>query len=103
MEAGFWSRYNSQPDLQRKLAGKSRAIQLVVPDEKTYRFDFRDGKLQGVEQGAYESPDVVVTVQSRDLLAIFNKELKPMQAYLTGKVKVKASFGDVLFAKSLLG
>ena len=30
-------------------------------------------------------------------------EMKAMQAYLTGRVKVKASFSDLLFAKSLIG
>lgn len=103
MEEAFWTRYNGNPDIQRKLAGKSRLIQLVVPDDENYVFDFRDGKLQAIQPGTAPKPDVIVTVHKADLLAIFNKELKAMQAYLTGKVKVKASFGDILFAKSLIG
>lgn len=103
MEASFWRRYDANPDLQRKLAGKSRVIQLVVPDDESYHFDFRDGKLQGTHHGVAHKPDVVVTVHKNDLLAVFNGQTKAMHAYLTGKVKVKASFGDILFAKSLIG
>lgn len=103
MEESFWRRYNGNPDLQRKLAGKSRVIQLLIPDDTNYWFDFKDGKLAGVQPGAAPKPDVIVTVHKPDLLAIFNGQLKAMNAYLTGKVKVKASFGDILFAKSILG
>ncbi|HEX2022631.1 MAG TPA: SCP2 sterol-binding domain-containing protein [Candidatus Thermoplasmatota archaeon] len=103
MEASFWRRYNANPDLQRKLAGKSRIIQLAVPDAESYWFDFRDGKLHEIRQGAHQRPDVVVTTEKGTLLAVFNGEMKAMHAYLTGKVKVKASFSDILFAKSLIG
>lgn len=103
MEAGFWRRYNANPDLQRKLAGKTRVIQLHVPDDDSYWFHVADGKLDDVQPGMHENPDVVVTTKRADLFAIFNGELKAMHAYLTGRVKVKASFGDILFAKSLLG
>lgn len=103
MEAGFWRRYNASPDLQRKLAGKTRVIQLAVPDAESYWFRIDDGKLATIEKGTHPEPDCVVTTRERDLLAVFNGELKAMQAYLTGRVKVKASFSDILFAKSLLG
>ena len=103
MEAGFWRRYNSNPDLQRKLAGKTRVIQLTVADSTSYWFHVKDGKLDQIQQGVHPKPDVIVATHLKDLLAVFNGEMKAMQAYLTGKVKVKASFGDILFAKSLLG
>jgi putative sterol carrier protein len=103
MEAGFWRRYHANPELQKKLAGKSRVIQLAVPDAESYWFHIHDGKLHEIQQGAHPKPDATVTATKKDLLAVFNGELKAMQAYLTGKVKVKASFSDLLFAKSLIG
>lgn len=103
MEAGFWRRYNATPDLQKKLAGKTRVIQLAVPDAESYWFHIVDGKLHDIQPGQHANADATVTVHKADLLAIFNGELKAMQAYLTGKVKVKAGLGDLLFAKSLLG
>jgi len=103
MEAGFWRRYHANPDLQRRLSGKTRVIQLAVPDADSYWFRIDDGKLATIERGLHPEPDCVVTTREKDLLAVFNGELRAMQAYLTGRVKVKASFGDLLFAKSLLG
>jgi putative sterol carrier protein len=103
MEAGFWRRYHANPDLQRKLAGKTRVIQLDVPDGDSYWFHIKDGKMHDIQRGRHENADATVTVHARDLIAIFNGEMKAMQAYLTGKVRVRAGLGDLLFAKSLLG
>ena len=103
MEEGFWRKYNNNPDLREKLAGKTRIIQLSLTDGHGYWFHIIDGKLAAVQHGAHANPDATVTVSKHDLLAVFNGELKAMQAYLTGRVRVKASFGDILFAKSLIG
>ena len=103
MEEGFWKRYNSQPELREKLAGKTRIIQLSLTDGHGYWFHIDDGKLASVQHGVHPRPDALVTTSKHDLLAVFNGELKVMQAYLTGRVRVKASFGDILFAKSLFG
>jgi len=103
MEEGFWRRYHANPDLRAKLAGKERVIQLSLTDGHGYYFHIIDGKLAQTQHGMHAKPDAVVTVSKHDLLAVFNGELKPMQAYLTGRVRLKASFGDMLFAKSLIG
>lgn len=103
MEEGFWRRYDSQPDLREKLAGKTRVIQLSLTDGHGYWFHILDGKLAGVQHGNHPRPDALVTTSKHDLLAIFNGELKVMQAYLTGRVRVKAGLGDILFAKTLIG
>lgn len=103
MEEGFWRRYNANPDLRAKLAGKTRVIQLALTDGHGYWFHILDGKLAAIQHGAHAKPDATVTVSKHDLLAVFNGELKPMQAYITGRVRLKASFGDMLFAKTLIG
>lgn len=103
MEESFWRRYHANPELQVKLAGKERVIQLALTDGHGQWFHIIDGKLASIEHGHHPRPDAVVTVSKHDLLAVFNGELKPMQAYLTGRVRVKASFSDMLFAKSLFG
>jgi putative sterol carrier protein len=99
----FWRRYEANPEIQRKLAGKSRVIQVKLTDGEGWIFNVGDGKLQEAEKGHSDKPDVIITVSREDLFAMFNKELKPLQAYMSGRVKVKASFRDIFFAKSLLG
>lgn len=103
MEEAFWRRYNAKPELREKLAGKERIIQLALTDGHGHWFHIKDGKLAEVQHGLHPEPHATVSVSKHDLLAVFNGELKPMQAYLTGRVRVKASFADMLFAKSLIG
>lgn len=105
IEAGFWRRYNARPELQEKLRGKTRILQLNISDaaDENHWFHLVDGKLEKVERGTHPKPDASVTTSTADLFAIFNGELKPVQAYLTKRIKVKAGFGDLLFAKSLFG
>lgn len=102
MEEGFWRRYHANPDLQKRLAGKDRVIQLALTDGHGHWFQFQDGKLAAIHHGHHARPDATVTVSRHDLLAVFNGELKAMQAYLTGRVRVKASLSDMLLAKSLI-
>lgn len=103
MEAGFWRRYDASAELRAKLAGKNRTILLQLSDAPSWVFHIKDGRIANIEMGKVDAPDIVVSTTSGDLLAVFNGQLKAMQAYLTGRVKVKASFSDILFAKSLLG
>ena len=103
MEESFRRRYETNPDLRRKLEGKTRIIQLTLTDGHGYYFHIENGNLAAVQHGIHARPDAIVTVSKHDLLAVFNGEIKPMQAYLSGKVRVKASLSDMLFAKSLLG
>lgn len=103
MEEGFHRRYDASPELQRKLEGKTRVIQLSLTDGHGWWFHIVDGKLAAVQHGHHPKPDAVVTASKHDLLAVFNGEIRAMQAYLTGKIRVKASIADMLFAKSLFG
>lgn len=103
MEESFWRRYNANPDLRAKLAGKDRVIQLALTDGHGYYFHIKDGKLAEIQHGNHAKPDATVSVSKHDLLAVFNGELKAMQAYLTGRVRVRASLSDMLFARSLIG
>lgn len=105
LEAAFWRRYNARPELQEKLGGKTRVLQLSLTDrsDENHWFHLVDGKLEKTERGTHPKPDALVTCTSADLFAIFNGELKPIQAYLTKRIKVKASLTDLLFAKSLFG
>ena len=45
--------------------------------------------------------DLVVTASSEVLLALINKEMSPIKAYMTGDLKVKASLTDMLLLKKL--
>ncbi len=105
VEAAFWRRYNARPEMQEKLAGKDRVLQLSFTDApaENHWFHLVDGKLGEVQKATHPKPDATVTTSTKDLFAILNGETKALQAYMMGRVKVKASFADLFFAKSLFG
>lgn len=103
IEAAFWRRYHANPDLRERLKGKHRVVQLDLTDGDGRVFHIVDGKIDRVETTRHPHPDVVIALTSHDLLALFRGDLKPMQAYLSKRIRVRASFADLLFAKSLLG
>lgn len=46
--------------------------------------------------GGVEKPDAIITVTSQDWIALVEGKLNPMQAFLTGKVKVTGDNGLVM-------
>ena len=51
-----------------------------------------------VSKGTHESPGATITVSSEDWLSMLNGSLNPMQAFMSGKIKID---GDMTLAMSL--
>ncbi|MFO7783679.1 MAG: SCP2 sterol-binding domain-containing protein [Thermodesulfobacteriota bacterium] len=51
-----------------------------------------------VEQGTHDSPRVTITMSAEDWLALVNRRLNAVQAFMTGKLKVK---GDLMLAQRI--
>ena len=61
-----------------------------------------DGQV-AVNPGTTESPNVTASMSAADYLAMVNGELKPMTAFMQGKVKIKGDMGLVMKLQSLFG
>ncbi len=57
------------------------------------------GSVRAVE-GHAAAPDVTIKVSDANLWKLFNGDLNPMSALMTGRLRVK---GDVMLAQKLLG
>ncbi len=55
----------------------------------------RDGECR-VEEGTHHEPRVTLTMSAEDWLAMINRELTGMKAFMTGKLKVS---GDLMLAQ----
>ena len=57
----------------------------------------KDGSCQ-VQQGMHDSPTVTLDMSDETWLAMVNKELNGMQAFMSGKLKVS---GDIMLAQRI--
>ena len=64
-----------------------------------YYLDLTKGKTGDfVGQGTHDSPGATITVSAEDWLGMINGTLNPMQAFMSGKIKID---GDMTLAMSL--
>jgi putative sterol carrier protein len=59
----------------------------------------QDGKCE-VTEGAAPSPDVTITMEDDDLIALLKGELNGMTAFMTGKLQID---GDLMLAQRMSG
>lgn len=103
IEEGFHRKWDEDPSFREDLDGKDRDIVIDVPDAGAWTIVVRDGKLRDIEQQPRDDPDVTVTAEGEDFLAVFDGDLSPLEAYMKNKIEVDAGLGDLLLVKSFLG
>jgi len=57
----------------------------------------KDGVCE-VQEGAHDAPTVTLTLSAEDWLAMVNKELNPVQAFMNGQLRVS---GDIMLAQRI--
>lgn len=80
-----------------------RSIKCVVPDlETAWLSRIVDARFDGIEVVPMgETADVTVTARSSDLVALIDGRLNVGFAFLTGKVRIDASTGDLMLIRNL--
>lgn len=62
-----------------------------------WNVNIKDGVCE-VQEGTHDAPTVTLTLSSEDWLAMVNKELNPVQAFMSGQLKVS---GDIMLAQRI--
>lgn len=88
----------------RAMMPSRRTIQASCPDlDLTYHAFWRHGELTALEPGPAEGrPDIRISIDSEDLLAIAEGELDFGRAFATDRVRVQASMTDLLRLRAVL-
>ncbi|HZU68839.1 MAG TPA: SCP2 sterol-binding domain-containing protein [Ktedonobacteraceae bacterium] len=80
-------------------AGMNKTFQWNITGDQAGKWAFRVNNGTGeVIPGGVEKPDITFTVSDKDWIAITEGKLDPMNAFMTGKLRVS---GDMMLAMKL--
>lgn len=101
MLGNFEERLADDEKLQNKLDGFDRDISVEFNDNGNYNFRIEDKELSDVKEGALEDAEITIKTDTDTFQALVDGEMKAMEAYARKKVKVDASFTDMLKIKNI--
>jgi len=91
------------PATQASLQGFTKTIQFSFPDLGTsYLFRIENGAVKESGEASIEKPDIGVSMSSDTLVAIASNKMSGMSAFMTGKLKVRGSVGDLMKLQKLM-
>lgn len=79
-------------------AGDAKAqiqLDLTGEDSGLWYLDIADGQCL-VKKDQAPQPNVTVTMNGKDFVALFNNQLNPVQAFMSGQIKIAGNAGFVL-------
>jgi putative sterol carrier protein len=91
----FNQRAETDEKLKKELKGITRKIQVDVKDGEDYNFVLADVRISDLKEGEIDSPDIVIIASNATLTALLTKQMGPMKAIATRKLKIKASLEDM--------
>lgn len=97
----FNEKAKTDEKLQKELEGVERTVLVDLKDGPKFNFMLKDMRIGDVAEGPIEAPDITIISDTTTLTALLKKEMGPMKAYATQKLKIKASLEDVLRLRKL--
>ena len=77
-----------------------KTLNIDLGDEK-YSLVLDHGTIRDFKEGLLDEADITLTTTPEHLQALIDGELRPMRAYMTGKIKIKGKIQDVMHLKKL--
>ncbi|HEV2428444.1 MAG TPA: SCP2 sterol-binding domain-containing protein [Thermoplasmata archaeon] len=90
------------PALAEELRGLRRTVSVRLTDGTSYSVDLTEGRLAGLRQGAEARADLTITTDPATFEGLVRKEIGPMKALVTRRLKIDGSLEDKLLFRKLL-
>ncbi len=104
--AGLVERFNRHaernPGVRAELKGVERTIAIRLTDEGQYAVDLKDGQLTHLRCGHADGADLTITTDQATFVGLIQKEIGPMKALVTHKLKIDGTLEDKLLFRKLL-
>ncbi len=92
-----------QPDMQATFHGFARTIQFIFTDlSRNFTLNIAEDGSATLAEQTVPQPDIKVTTTSDTLAAILDRNLNPVHAYVTRKIKATGKMEDLLKLQKLL-
>ncbi|MDE1821751.1 MAG: SCP2 sterol-binding domain-containing protein [Euryarchaeota archaeon] len=98
----FNRRTQESPGIRQELEDKHRIIQLNFTDAGPFTLELKEGKLGPPHSGNGVSPQVKITTDTGTFQSLVKKELGPIKALYSGKLKIDASLEDKILLRRLI-
>ena len=99
----FKAKVEEDEAVRKELEGVKRTMFINVIDKEGYSFVLDGQEIKDFKKGGIDEPDVKITATEEDLILLFKGELKPMKAWATKRLVVKASLDDLLRVRKFMG
>ena len=96
-------RFNAHEAGKKRERVPERSVGCTILDlDVTYRALLRDGFIVGVAESEVHEADIRLLCSSDDLVGMVNRELNFAHLYSSGRVRIDASFRDLIRLRSLV-
>jgi predicted lipid carrier protein YhbT len=101
--ADLLARFGQVDSGTRAVLPNRRTIEARCPDiDLVHYAEWRDGELTVLDQAPPRRPDIRVTVDSDDLMAIAEGRMSFSRAYTANRIRLEASMTDLLRLRAVL-
>lgn len=81
---------------------ETRTVEVIIPDLGTsYWTELAGGRMDGLHEGSPRQAEIRVRVSSDHLVELVDGQRSLFSAYLSGLVRIEASFSDLLRLRKL--
>lgn len=98
----FKAKIEEDAELKKELADVSRKVNIDTTDNEGFSFLIEKGQIVDFKRGKLDGAEITLHATTADFKLLFTKELKPMKAWATKRLKYDGTMEDLMRLKKLI-